>query len=58
MRDETGVLFFDIAGKTGVEVATVEGAYGLGRNALNQGIRPGPPLRFMNNVRLFARICG
>ena len=35
--------FFDIAGKTGVELAKVEGAYGLGRNALNEGIRPGPP---------------
>ena len=40
-----GRVFFDIVGKTGVELAKVEGAYGLGRNALNQGIRPSPPLR-------------
>jgi len=40
MRDATRVLFFDIAGKTGVELSKVEGAYGLGRKALNQGIRP------------------
>ena len=39
MRDATRVLFFDIAGKTGVELAKVEGA------VLPEGVRAGRDTR-------------